>query len=170
MIIEYEGISPKIATDAFIAEGAVIIGQVEMKEGSSVWFNAVLRGDHGLISVGKNSNIQDCSVVHNDPTTNTIIGENVIVGHNAILHGTKIANNVIIGMGAILLNFSEIGENCIIGAGALISEGAKIPPGSLVLGIPGKVVRELKEEEISFIPTWASFYSQKAKKYREMKP
>ncbi|MBR4768672.1 MAG: gamma carbonic anhydrase family protein [Lachnospiraceae bacterium] len=149
----------------FKAEGAVIVGDVTFEEESSVWFNAVIRGDAGPISIGRRSNIQDNCTLHLDHGTSLTIGDDVTVGHNAILHGCTIGDNVIIGMGAIVMNGAVIGSNSIIGAGAIVTERSVIPENSLVIGIPGKVKRELTMEEIAAIRKNAAVYVEEAKAY-----
>lgn len=139
--------SPKIHPSAFIAPTAVIIGDVEIAEGVSVWDGAIIRGDVAPIKIGKNSNIQDNAVIHGDYGEPAIIGENVTVGHLAIVHAAKIGNNVIVGIHAVVLNNAEVGDGSVIGAGAVVTPGSKIPPRSLVLGIPGKVVRQGEDVE-----------------------
>ncbi len=134
--------NPKVHPSVYIAPTAVIVGDVTIEEGVSVWDGAVLRGDVSYIVVGKNSNIQDNVVVHVSHDMPTIIGENVTVGHLAMVHAAKIEDNVIIGIHAVVLDGSEIGEGSVIGAGAVVTPRTKIPPNSLVLGIPGKVVRQ----------------------------
>ncbi|NEZ47523.1 gamma carbonic anhydrase family protein [Clostridium niameyense] len=149
MIYKIRGIYPKIHKTAFVAQSADIVGDVILEELSNVWFGAVLRGDTNTIKVGKKSNIQDNCVLHSDKEDEYVIdiGENVTVGHGAILHGCKIGNNCLIGMGSIILNGVEIGENTIIGAGSLVTSNKKIPSGVLCMGSPAKVIRELTEEE-----------------------
>ncbi len=137
-----EIVKPKISNRAYIAPTAVIIGDVEIADGVSVWDGAVIRGDVSYIRIGKNTNIQDNAVVHVDYDEPTIIGENVTVGHMAVVHAAKIGNNVIVGIHAVVLNGAEVGDGSVIGAGAVITPGTKIPPKSLVLGVPGKVVRQ----------------------------
>lgn len=137
-----EIVKPKISNRAYIAPTAVIIGDVEIADGVSVWDGAVIRGDVSYIRIGKNTNIQDNAVVHVDYDEPTIIGENVTVGHMAVAHAAKIGNNVIVGIHAVVLNGAEVGDGSVIGAGAVITPGTKIPPKSLVLGVPGKVVRQ----------------------------
>ncbi|MCE5285042.1 MAG: gamma carbonic anhydrase family protein [Pelosinus sp.] len=163
--LPFKGIHPNIDESVFLAEGVSIIGDVVIGEQSSIWFNSVLRGDIYPIRIGKYTNIQDNSTVHVGYDCPAIVGDFVTVGHNVILHGTTVGNNCLIGMGAILLNHSEIGENCIIGAGTLITERKKIPPNSLVLGSPGKVVRELTAEEIAGIRESAIKYNEVSKEY-----
>lgn len=164
-IIPFKGLQPNIDNSVFIAEGAKIIGDVSIEAYASIWFNTVLRGDVQPIRIGQHSNIQDNCTVHVWYEFPTVIGDYVTVGHGAILHGCTIANNCLIGMGAIILNYAEIGENCIIGAGALIPERKKIPPNSLVMGSPGKIIRQVSMEEIEAIRQSASAYVQDAKNY-----
>lgn len=148
MIKELDGIKPVIDESVFVAESADIIGDVKIGKNSSIWYNAVLRGDEeASITVGENTNIQDGTVVHVGVRTNTVIGDNVTVGHNALVHGCKIGNNTLVGMGAIVLNGAEIGDFCMIGAGALVTQNKKFPDGTLIIGSPAKAVRELTEEE-----------------------
>lgn len=158
MIRNYYEKLPKIHDMAFVAETADIIGDVVIEGGASIWYRAVLRGDINKISIGKNSNVQDGVVIHSDMDVETIIGNNVTIGHNAIIHGARISDNCLIGMGAVVLNNANIGENCIIGAGAIVTGGKEIPPRSLVLGAPGKVVRTLTDEEVESIKTSAKHY------------
>ena len=154
-----------ISNASFIAPNATVIGDVLMGSEVSIWFGAVIRADKDRITIGKRSNIQDNCVVHTSKGYPVIIGDDVSVGHGAILHGCTIGNSVLIGMGAIVLNGAVIGENTIIGAGAVITEEKVIPPGSLVLGLPGKVIRTTKDEEIVSIRTNASEYVKLAKGY-----
>ncbi len=142
-----EIIKPRIHNSAYIAPTATIIGDVEIGEGASVWDGAVLRGDVSYIKIGKNTNIQDNAVVHVDYNEPTIIGENVTIGHMAVVHAAKIGNNVIVGIHAVILNGAEIGDGSVVGAGAVVTSRTKIPPKSLVLGIPAKVVRQGNEIE-----------------------
>lgn len=165
-VLPFKGTKPSIHESALLTDGVNIIGDVVIGEQSSIWFNSVLRGDIYPIRIGKYTNIQDNSTVHVGYDCPTVVGDYVTVGHNVILHGTTVGNNCLIGMGAILLNYSEIGENCIIGAGTLITERKKIPPNSLVLGSPGKVVRELTSEEIAEIRLSAIKYNEVAEEYR----
>lgn len=142
---------PNINEDTFIAETADIIGDVSVGEGSSIWYGAIARGDLNYITIGKNTNIQDNSTLHVDSYDSLEIGDYVTIGHNVVAHGCKIGNNCIIGMGSIILNKAVIGDNCIIGAGSLITAGTIISPNSLVMGAPGKVKREISEDEIPSI-------------------
>ena len=151
--------------DVFIAPTATVIGDINLGDEVSIWFGAVLRGDSDKISVGARSNVQDNAVIHCDPNEPAIIGEECIVGHCAIVHGAKLANNVLVGMNATVLNNAEIGEFSIIGANALVTAGTIIPPYSLVLGAPAKVVKTLTEEQVVGIKKNAEVYVQKAKEY-----
>lgn len=146
-VLALEGAVPDIHETAFVASGARIVGAVTLAEGSSVWYNAVLRGDSAPISLGVGSNIQDNVSLHVDPGHPVVIGENVSVGHNAVVHGCTIGDGSLIGMGAVVLSGAVIGAGCLIAGGAVVLEGAIIPPGSLVAGVPGKVRRELTEAE-----------------------
>ena len=149
----------------FIAPTATVIGDVTLGDEVSIWFGAVLRGDSDKISIGARTNIQDNAVIHCDPNDPAIIGEECIIGHCAIVHGAKLANNVLVGMNATVLNNAEIGEFSIIGANALVTTGTIIPPYSLVLGSPAKVVKKLNEEQVEGIRINAKVYVDKAKEY-----
>ena len=154
-----------IAEWVYIAEGAKIIGDVTIGEDSSVWYNAVIRGDSNSIVIGENSNVQDNAVLHTSHSHALTIGDNVTIGHGAIVHGCTIGNNVLVGMGAIVLDGAVIEDNCIIGAGALVPQNKVMPEGSLVLGNPAKVVREITEEEKKAILENADEYSSEAQRY-----
>lgn len=166
MIRNYFEKLPKIHSQAFVADSADVIGDVEVGEGSSIWYRAVLRGDINSIRIGKNTNVQDGAVIHNDYNSPAVIGDNVTIGHNAIVHGAIIKDNCLIGMGAVILNDAVIGENCIIGAGAVVTQGKVIPPESLVLGAPGRVVRSLTQEEVESIRRNADIYVNLIKGHR----
>lgn len=153
----------------FIADGARVLGDVEIGKNSSVWFNAVIRADLSDIKIGEGSNIQDNAVIHTSKDFGVRIGDNVTVGHGAIVHGCTVKNNVMIGMGAIVLNGAVIEENCIIGAGALVTQGKVIPAGSLVFGNPAKIVRNLTDQEISSITDNAASYVKEAEQYKNNK-
>ena len=159
--------APAIHPTAFVAPGAAVIGDVTLGEESSVWFHTVLRGDINRIVIGPRSNVQDGAVVHLADDFGTTVGELVTVGHKAILHACTVGDEVLVGMGAIILDGAEIGARSIIGAGALVTGGKKIPPGSLVLGSPAKVVRTLSLEEQAGIKVWAEKYVALARAYRE---
>lgn len=142
----------------WVAPDAQVMGNIRLCENASVWFGAVLRGDHELITIGENSNVQDQSVIHTDIGFPCTLGKDVTIGHQAMLHGCTIGDNSLIGIGATILNGARIGKNCLIGARALISEGKEIPDGSMVIGMPGKVVRELDEDAIKMISLSAQHY------------
>jgi carbonic anhydrase/acetyltransferase-like protein (isoleucine patch superfamily) len=159
MILPYRGHWPKIHETAFVAPSADIIGDVEIGSHSSIWFQCVIRGDVHRIRIGNNTNIQDHSMLHVTRVKSPLkIGNEVTVGHRVTLHGCTVGNRILIGMGAIILDDAEIGDECIIGAGTLITKRAKIPPRSLVLGSPGKVIRSLNEEELAFLAESAANY------------
>ena len=161
-------LGPRIHPTAWIVPGATVIGDVTLGEESSVWYGAVLRGDINRIIIGPRSNIQDNAVVHLDTGNPTILGELVTVGHSAIVHACKIDNEVLIGMGAIVLDGAEVGARSIIGANALVTLGMQIPPGSLVLGSPAKIKRGLTLDEQEGIARWAWSYVETAKHFREL--
>jgi carbonic anhydrase/acetyltransferase-like protein (isoleucine patch superfamily) len=167
MIIPLKGKTPKIARDVYIAPGVQIIGRVIVGRQSSIWPNAVLRGDIERIEIGKYSNIQDGVVVHVNRKLPAVIGDYVTVGHRAIIHGCRIANNCLIGMGAIILDGAKIGKNSLIGAGTLIPEGRRIPEGSLVLGVPGRIIRKLTLKEIRSLKNGALEYMDFAGKVKD---
>ncbi len=152
--------------DYFVADNAMVMGSVRLCEGASVWFNAVLRGDTELITVGPFSNVQDGSVLHTDPGCPLDIGAYVTVGHKVMLHGCTIGDNSLIGINAVVLNRATIGRNCIIGANALITEGKEIPDNSMVMGSPGKVVRELSEQEVAGLKASAEHYAANGRRFR----
>ena len=158
--------APDIAEDAWVAPGAQVMGDVVLGAGASVWFGAVLRGDAERLSIGARSNIQDNSVLHTDPGYALVIGAGCTVGHRAILHGCVLEDNVLVGMGATILNGARIGAGSLIGAGALITEGKEIPPGSLVMGAPGKVVRMLDQEAQNRLRLSAEHYAANAARFR----
>ena len=154
---------PNIAENVFIAEGAIVKHDVTIKEGANIWYNAVIRGDANRIEIGKNTNVQDNCVLHTSPGAELIIGEGVTIGHGAIVHGCRIGDNSLIGMGAIVLDHAVIGKNCIIGAGALVTGRTVIPDNSMVLGSPAKVRRELSEAEIEGNRANALHYVEEAR-------
>ena len=149
----------------WVADNATVLGNVVLKEGASVWFNAVARGDNDPIIIGENSNIQDGSVLHTDDGVPLTIGKNVTVGHMVMLHGCTIGDNTLIGIGSTVLNNAKIGKNCLIGAHALIPEGKEIPDNSLVMGAPGKVVRELGDDMEAVLIESAKHYVENWKRY-----
>ncbi len=168
MAIEsFAGISPKIHESCFVADSADVVGRVTVHEESSVWYHATLRGDINEIVIGPRSNVQDNAVIHLADDFGCYVGELVTVGHSAILHACTVKDEVLIGMGAIVLDGTVIGERSIIGAGSLVTGGTIIPPGSLVLGSPAKVVRSLSLGEQAKIRGWADKYVLGARKYLE---
>ena len=158
--------APQLATDAWIAPNATVIGDVRLGSAASVWWNATLRGDNDPIHIGARTNIQDGSVLHTDEGIPMHIGDDVTVGHLVMLHGCTIGDGSLIGIQAIVLNHARIGRHCLIGAGALIPEGKEIPDRSLVMGAPGKVIRELTDDEIAQLRRNAEHYAQRAANYR----
>lgn len=162
-----DGIAPEIAEDTWIAPDANLIGRIVVKGAASVWFCATLRGDNEVITLGEGSNIQENCVLHTDIGYPLTIGKGCTIGHKVMLHGCTIGDNSLIGMGATVLNGAKIGNNCLIGAGALITEGKEIPDGSLVMGVPGKVVRALDEEAIEGLRKSALGYQANMRRFRD---
>lgn len=167
MFVAYNGKKPQLAENVFVAPGAYLIGDVHIGTESTVWFNAVLRGDEGAITIGSRCSIQDNSTIHLYEGAPVVVEDEVTVGHNVILHGCKIGKRSIVGMGSTILDHAEIGEECIIGANTLIPSGKKIPPRSLVVGSPGKVVRELNDKDLELIQLSIDTYVQKGYEFRE---
>ncbi len=159
MLRPYKGVTPRVHATAFVDVSAQVIGDVEIGEESSVWMNAVVRGDVHWIRIGDRSNVQDGTIVHVMTGTHpTTIGDDVTIGHGAIVHGCTLGNRILIGMGAILLNGVDVGEDCIVAAGALLTEGTRVPPRSLVMGSPGKVRRILSDQEVASIRWYSERY------------
>jgi carbonic anhydrase/acetyltransferase-like protein (isoleucine patch superfamily) len=155
----------------WIAPNAVVLGHVRLLENASVWFGAVLRGDNDWITVGENSNVQDGSVLHTDPGSPLIIGRGVTIGHMVMLHGCQIGDGSLVGIGSIILNRVKIGKNCLIGANTLIPEGKEIPDNSMVLGSPGKVIRQVSPDQVTVLKYSAEHYVENWKRHkRELKP
>ncbi len=168
MLLEFRGKFPKIGKDVFIAEGAFIIGDVEIGDFTNIWFNVVIRGDVNYIRVGKNVNIQDGTIIHGGKHGYPVfIGDNVSVGHRAVLHGCEIGKNCVIGIGSIILNGAKIGENCIIGAGSFVPQNTEIPPGTISFGIPAKTVKKIDEEKRAWIDEVCQEYLSLADAYRK---
>ena len=166
LIKPYKGVHPKIHPTVFVVETAVIIGDVEIGEYSSIWFNAVVRGDVHYIRIGDRTNIQDLCMLHVTKETHPLIlGNDITVGHSVTLHGCTIKDRCLIGMGTTILDGAMVGEDCIIGAGALVTEGAVIPPGTLAVGMPAKPKRDLTEKEIARIRQSAQNYIDYARTY-----
>lgn len=158
--------APLLPKTCWVAPTAVLIGDIRLSPGSSIWFGAVLRGDNEPISIGIDSNVQDGCVLHSDPGHALTIGAGVTVGHNAILHGCRIGDNSLVGMGSIILNGASIGRSCLIGAGALVTEGKVIPDNSVVMGSPGKIVRQVSEAEAAAFTHSAQGYRDRSQTYR----
>jgi carbonic anhydrase/acetyltransferase-like protein (isoleucine patch superfamily) len=155
----------------WVADSAVVLGAVLLKANASVWFNAVIRGDNELITVGENSNIQDGSVLHTDPGSPVVIGKDVTIGHKVMLHGCTIGDGSLIGINAVILNGAKIGRGCLIGANALITEGKGIPDHSVVMGSPGKIVREMTAEQAAALRHSAMHYVENWRRFkRDLKP
>ena len=159
------GHRPTLGADAWIAPSADVIGDARLGDGASVWFGAVIRADNTPIIVGARSNVQESAMLHSDPGAPLTIGEDVTVGHHAILHGCTIGAGTLIGMGAIVLNRAVIGEGCIVGAGALVTEGKEFPAGSLIVGSPARVMRQLDEQALAMLKLSAAHYVEKARAY-----
>lgn len=161
------GLFRRLDGGAFAAQNATLTGDVSLGEDVGIWFGCVVRGDDAPLSLGRRTNVQDLTMIHADTGVENRIGEEVTIGHGCVLHGAEIADRCLIGMGAVLLGGSKIGEESIIGAGCVVTEGAEIPPRSLVLGIPGRVVREVTEDEVSMIRASAQGYVDKIAQYLE---
>ena len=159
MLRQYKGVTPRVHETAYVDDSAQVIGDVEIGEASSVWMNVVIRGDVHRIRIGNRSNVQDGTVVHvMRGTHSTMIGDDVTIGHAALVHGCTLADRILVGMGAILLNGADVGEDSIVAAGTLVTEGTKIPPRSLVMGSPGKVKRPLTDAEVASILEYSERY------------
>ncbi len=166
MILKFENKEPEIGRDVFVADTARVIGEVVLGDNASVWYGAILRGDIGKIVIGARSNVQDNSVLHiTPPDYPVIIGEDVTIGHGVILHGCKIGSRSLIGMGAVVLDGVEIGEESIIGAGAVVPPGKHIPARSLVIGVPGKVVKQISDQDLRGIIENAREYMNLSRRY-----
>jgi len=166
MIYQLGELSPNIAETSFIAPSASVIGNVVLEDNASVWFNVVIRADNAQIKIGKNSNIQDGSILHVDDEFPITIAQNVTIGHKVMLHGCSIDEGSLVGMNAVVLNGAKIGKNCLIGANALVTENMVVPDGSLVLGSPAKVVKQLNDEAKSMIAKGAEHYVLNNVKYK----
>ncbi len=159
------GLFERLDGGAFAAKNATLTGRIELGEGANVWFGCVLRGDDASIHIGARSNVQDLTMIHADIDVPNVIGEEVTIGHRCVLHGAKVGDRCLIGMGAILLGGCEIGEGSIIGAGAVVKEGMVVPPRSLVVGVPAKIVREVSDAQMAGIRASAEGYVNKVQQY-----
>jgi len=163
MIKPFDSIHPKIHETAFIADDAIVIGDVEIGEDASVWFGSIIRGDVNFIRIGARTNIQDATVIHvSSKTHSTVLEENITVGHRVVLHGCHVETGCLIGIGAILMDGVRVGANSLVAAGSLLTPGTQIPPGSLVMGSPAKVKRELTEDELAYLDrSWRNYVELK---------
>ncbi|MGH2353445.1 MAG: gamma carbonic anhydrase family protein [Chloroflexota bacterium] len=166
-VLEFQGRRPDIAPDVFIAEGAIVIGDVIIGAGSSIWYNAVLRGDIAPIRVGRGSNVQDGAVVHVDEGAPCVIGDNVVIGHGAVVHSATVGDGAMVSMHATLLSGSMVGAESIVGANALVTEGKAFPPRSLIVGVPGKLLREVTDEQAQAVLENAQRYAGYAQAHRK---
>jgi carbonic anhydrase/acetyltransferase-like protein (isoleucine patch superfamily) len=164
-LYQLDTLTPRLAETAWVADSAQVIGNVELAAGASIWFGAILRGDNEPIRIGKNSNVQDGSMLHSDPGSPLTLGENVTVGHQVMLHGCTIGDGSLIGIKAVVLNGAKIGKNCLVGAGSLVTEGKEFPDGSMIMGSPAKVVRELTPEQIAGLARAAQHYVENARRF-----
>ena len=162
-ILPFKGVWPTIADDVFIAPGAIVIGNVTLRAGASVWYNTVIRGDSAPIIIGRNTNIQDNCTLHVDPDAPLTIGDECTIGHNAVVHGATLGDRVLVGIGAVVLSHASIGSQTLVGACALVSEHKQLPGGVLVMGVPAKVMRELSEAEIKGLAKSAEGYCERAR-------
>src|SRR5512141_2004380 len=171
VILPFDGKAPRIAPTAFLAAGTVVTGDVEIGDASSLWFGTIVRGDVNHVRIGARTNVQDMSVVHVTSRTHpTVIGDDVTVGHRAVLHGCTIRDRCLVGIGAIVLDGAVVGPDAMVGAGALVPPGMVVPPGTLVLGAPAKVKRPLTADEIAYFRTSAANYAGYASRYRGKAP
>ena len=158
--------APRLDASAWVADNATVIGRVELAEGASVWYGCVLRGDSDWMRIGRNSNVQDGSVLHTDAGIELVVGEGVTVGHQVMLHGCHVGDGSLIGIQAVVMNRARIGRHCIVAAGALVTEGKEFPDGSMIMGSPAKVVRALQPDEIARAARGAAHYVQQALRHR----
>lgn len=165
-IYELDGIAPRIDESAWVADSAQVMGNVELAEGASIWFGAIVRGDTEEIRIGRNSNIQDGSVLHTDHEKPLSIGDDVTVGHKVMLHGCTIGDGSLIGIGAVVLNGAKIGKGCLVGAGSLVTEGKEFPDGSMIVGSPARVVKQLTPEQLGHLRLSAQHYVENARRFK----
>ncbi len=165
-IYELDLVAPRLDASAWVADSAQVMGNVELAENTSIWFGAVIRGDTEIIRIGRGTNIQDASVLHADIGKPLSVGENVTVGHQVMLHGCTIGDGSLIGIGAVVLNGARIGKGCIVGAGSLVTEGKEFPDGSMIMGSPAKVVRQLSPEQQETLKMSAVHYVENAQRFK----
>jgi carbonic anhydrase/acetyltransferase-like protein (isoleucine patch superfamily) len=158
--------TPRVAPSAWVADSATVIGRVELAEGASVWYGCVLRGDNDWLRIGRNTNVQDGSVLHTDHGIELVLGDNVSVGHQCMMHGCTVGDGTLIGIQSVILNHARIGRNCIVGAGSLVTEGKEFPDGSMIMGSPAKVVRALTPEQIERVAMISTHYVEQATRHR----
>ena len=166
-IYELDGVAPRVAASAWVADNAQVMGDVVIGDNASVWFGTTVRGDTDTITIGAGSNIQDGSVLHADDGVPLVVGANVTVGHQVMLHGCTIGDGSLIGIGAVVLNGAKIGQHCLVGAGSLVTEGKEFPDGSMILGSPARVVKNLSPEQIEGLRQSALHYQQNAERFRQ---
>ena len=165
-IYQLEDDVPDVHPTAWVADSAEVVGRVTLGENASVWYGAVLRGDNDRITVGANSNVQDGSVLHTDQGVELVLGENVTVGHQCMLHGCSVGDGTLVGIQSVILNRARIGRFCIVGAGSLVTEGKEFPDGSMIMGSPAQVVRQLTPEQIARVASSAAHYVLQAQRHR----
>lgn len=165
-IYELDGAVPKISDSAWVADSAQVIGNVVLADDANVWFGVVIRGDNETIRIGRRTNIQDNSVLHSDTGVPLTLGDDVTVGHQVMLHGCTVGDGSLIGIGAVVLNGAKIGKGCLVGAGSLVTEGKEFPDGSMIMGSPAKVVRQLTPEQLEGLRLSAQHYVNNARRYR----
>lgn len=165
-VYELDGVAPQVAESAWIADSAQVMGDVVLGADASVWFGTVVRGDTATIHIGEGTNVQDASVLHADQGMPLTIGKHVTVGHQVMLHGCTIGDESLIGIGAIVLNGAKIGKNCLVGAGALVTEGKEFPDGSMIIGSPARVVKQLTPEQMQGLRHSAQHYIENARRFR----
>lgn len=167
MIFALDGLAPRLGRDVYVAPNATVVGDVHLGDEVSIWFGAVLRGDVERLTVGSRSNVQDNSVLHSDPGSPLVVGERVTVGHGCILHGCRIGDGALIGMGSTILNDARIGRNCLVGADALVTEGKEFPDGMLIVGSPARAIRPLTPEELARMAESPGRYVERGKVYQQ---
>lgn len=167
MIFALDGLAPRLGRDVYVAPNATVVGDVHLGDEVSIWFGAVLRGDVERLTVGSRSNVQDNSVLHSDPGSPLVVGERVTVGHGCILHGCRIGDGALIGMGSTILNDARIGRHCLVGADALVTEGKEFPDGMLIVGSPARAIRPLTPEELARMAESPGRYVERGKVYQQ---